>query len=143
MPAIAIDENLEIDAGEISFSFSRSGGPGGQNVNKVATKATLTFDLEASESLSEAQKARLRTNLAMRLTKSGLLRISRQSERSQMANRRAAVEAFALILQEALEVPVHRRPTKTPRRTKERRLSNKKHRSRIKEGRGRRKIVEE
>lgn len=137
MSSIPIDSNLTIDAGELNFSFSRSSGPGGQNVNKVATKATLSFDLVNSRSLTDAQRALLLGRLANRLTKDGVLRISRQGERSQSANRAAALEAFVLIMQEGLDVPAERRKTRVPRGVKERRISNKKHRSGLKVGRGR------
>ena len=137
MPSITIDSQLEIEASELHFSFSRSGGPGGQNVNKVATKATLTFDIAGSPSLDEPQRILLLSRLAHRLTKDGRLQVSRQGERSQSANRRAAFEAFVSLLQDALDIPRDRRPTKPSRGVNERRISNKKHRSRIKESRGR------
>ena len=137
MPSIPIDSGLEIDEADLAYSFSRSSGPGGQNVNKVATKATLSFDLRAARSLSEEQRGFLLRRLAGRLTKDGVLRISRQGERSQSANRAAALAAFIEILQDALDVPAERRRTRPSRGAKERRITNKKRRSRIKESRGR------
>ena len=137
MSSIIIDSDLSIDAGELSVSFSRSGGPGGQNVNKVATKVTLSFDLARSPSVTDDQRALLLSRLATRLTKDGVLRISRQGERSQSANRAAALDAFVAILQEALDVPPERRRTRVPRGVHERRIANKKRRSGLKENRGR------
>ena len=137
MALLSIDENIEIDESELRFSFSRSGGPGGQNVNKVSTKATVSWDIASSPSLDEARRELLLERLAARLTKEGVLNVSRQAERSQSANRKAALDALVKLLQDALDVPPERRPTKPPRAVNERRIANKKHRSRIKETRGR------
>ena len=87
-----IRQDLEIDDSELVFTASRSAGPGGQNVNKVNTRVTLSLDLEASEALNEAQKAKVRERLATRINKSGVLSVSSQKERTQAANRRAATE---------------------------------------------------
>ncbi len=137
MAHIPIDDQTRLDESELRVSFSRSGGPGGQHVNKVATKATVSFDLATSPSFSPDQREILTDRLAHRLTKDGVLSISRQGSRSQGANRKAAVEALISLLQDALDVPAERRPTRPPRSVKERRISNKKHRSRLKEHRGR------
>ena len=79
---------------QLSFSYARSPGPGGQNVNKVNTRATLVFDLEATHSLSDCQKDRIRAKLGGRITKAGRLRVVSFRHRTQAANRRAAVDAF-------------------------------------------------
>ncbi len=135
---VAITDSLEIPDAELSFSASRSAGPGGQNVNKVNTRVTLRFDLEGSEALDTAQKDLLRQRLPNRISKAGILWINAQRERSQAANRRLATERFAEIVRGALEVAPKRRPTRVSRRQKRRRLEDKRHRSRIKRERGRR-----
>ena len=113
---------------EISFATSRSGGPGGQNVNKLETRVTLRFDLTGSPSLSEEQKARLRDRLATRITRSGVLHVTAQKHRTQAANREAAQERFAELLREALREETPRKKTKIPRAVKRRRVEGKRRR---------------
>ncbi len=127
-----IDDRLEIPDDELSFAASRSGGPGGQNVNKVETRMTLLWDLEGSPSLAalgEEERERLRQRLATRLTKAGVLRVTSQRHRSQGANREAAIERFAELLREALRPEVPRKPTKVSKAAKRRRLDEKRRRS--------------
>lgn len=126
---------MVIAADELSFIASRSAGPGGQHVNKVNSRVTLLFDIDASNSLDEEQKARLHEHLATRINKVGLLRVSAQRERSQAMNRQRAVERFADLLRQALEEQAERRASRVPRRSKKRRLQNKRHRSAIKKDR--------
>lgn len=126
---VRITEGLEIPEEELSFATSRSGGPGGQNVNKLETKVTLRFDLAGSASLSEEQKARLRERLATRITREGVLQVSSQRHRTQAANREAAVARFAELVGEALQEEAPRKPTKVPRAVKRRRLDNKRRQS--------------
>jgi ribosome-associated protein len=135
---VAITDDIEIDDDELRFSASRSSGPGGQNVNKVATRVTLRWDLTASEALSAEQKARVRERLATRINKEGVLSVSAQRERRQSANRRLAGERFVELLQQALEVPAERRATRVPQRARRRRLEEKRRRSRLKRQRARR-----
>jgi len=122
---IPIDDNLAIPDDEVSFATSRSGGPGGQNVNKLETRVTLRFDLAGSGALSEEQKARLRERLATRITRDGVLQVTSQRHRSQGANREAAVERFAEILRENLREETPRRKTRPSRAAKARRLDAK------------------
>jgi ribosome-associated protein len=124
-----IADGLEIPDEELDFATSRSGGPGGQNVNKLETKVTLRFDLGSSPSLSEEQKARLRERLATRITKNGVLHISSQRHRTQAANREAAVARFAELVGEGLQEEAPRKPTKVPRAVKRRRLDDKRRQS--------------
>ena len=127
-----IDDRLEIPDDELSFAASRSGGPGGQNVNKVETRMTLLWDLDGSPSLAalgDEERERLRQRLATRLTKAGVLRVTSQRHRTQAANREAALERFAELLREALRPEVPRKPTRVPRAAKRRRLEQKRRHS--------------
>ncbi len=121
-----------IDPGEWTFTFARSDGPGGQNVNKVNTSATLWFDLERSRSLSDEQKARIRAYCRNRIDSMGLLRVVCRRFRTQAANRRGAVERLAELIAAALTPRKRRRPTRPGRAATERRLKAKQLRSRRK-----------
>jgi ribosome-associated protein len=131
-PAIPIRPGLAIPAEEVTFTASRSSGPGGQHVNVTESRVTLWFDLVGSPSLSESQKARLRERLAGRIGKDGRLRISVQSARSQHQNKQAALELFAALLAAALTPRKKRRPTKPTKASQERRLDAKRRRSSLK-----------
>jgi ribosome-associated protein len=133
---LTISENLAIPDEELTFEHSRSSGPGGQNVNKVNTKVTLRFDVAASPSLSDAQRDRILQKLHTRITKDGVLRVTSQRHRTQRANQEAAVERFVELIRGALERRRKRRKTKIPRQAHERRLEEKKRRSRLKRDRG-------
>jgi ribosome-associated protein len=126
---IPIDDNLAIPDEEVTFATSRSGGPGGQNVNKLETRVTLRFDLAGSGALSEEQKARLRERLATRITRDGVLQVTSQRHRTQGANREAAVERFAELLRESLREETPRRKTRPSRAAKARRLDSKRRQS--------------
>ncbi len=134
---IEINDNVRIDESELSFRASRSSGPGGQNVNKLNTRMTLLFDVAGSANLSEDQKRRVRSALSTRIDKQGVLRVVSQRFRSQEGNRQAAIERFVQLVGEALAPQVVRKKTKVPRASRERRLAEKKHRSRIKQQRSR------
>ncbi len=132
---IRINDKLRIGDGEISFTYSRSPGPGGQNVNKTASKATLWFDVANSPSLSADQRRRLRSELATRIGRDGMLRVVSWRNRTQPANRRDALSRFTALLAEALRPRLRRKPTRPSRASRERRLSDKQHRSRLKQRR--------
>ena len=133
--AIEINRKLEIQEYEISYTFSRSSKPGGQNVNKVSTRVTLLFDVEASQSLTDRQRERIGEKLASRIGKDGVLRVVSQKYRTQKANREAALGRLVDLLADALKPRRRRRPTAVPRVVKEGRLEAKRRRSSIKKGR--------
>ncbi|MDH7485674.1 MAG: alternative ribosome rescue aminoacyl-tRNA hydrolase ArfB [Anaerolineae bacterium] len=132
-----ITGQLAIPLAELEFRFSRSGGPGGQHVNRSATRVELRFDVARSPSLSEEQRQRVLERLAGRLDSEGVLRVVAESERSQWRNRQEAVERFRMLLRQALHIPRRRRRTGLPAWAKERRLAEKRRRSEIKRDRRR------
>ncbi len=121
----------------MSFTFSRSGGPGGQNVNKVSTRVTLLFDPDACPSLTERERSTIRRRLAGRLTADGLIRITSSRHRTQLANREATVDRLVELLAEALTPPKPRRATKVPQGERRRRLQDKRARGERRRLRGR------
>ena len=124
-PAILDDLRRRIGDEEVSFTFARSGGPGGQNVNKVNTRATLWFNLAESPSLSAGEKSIIRRKLATRLGHDGQFHVTMSRFRTQAANRAAAIERFFELLAAALTLKPVRKPTKVPRGARVRRLESK------------------
>jgi ribosome-associated protein len=122
---IEIAPDLRLPDDEISYIASRSGGPGGQNVNKLSTRMTLRFDVAGSPSLSAAQRELLTSRLATRISRAGLLQVTAQRHRTQAANREAALERFVELMREALQPEPDRVPTRVPAAVRRRRLSNK------------------
>jgi ribosome-associated protein len=117
---------------ELNFKASRSGGSGGQNVNKVSTKIEITFDIAHSQILTDEQKLILFEKLSSQLTNEGLLQIVSQTERTQLGNKRVAIDKFYKILHKCFIVPKKRKPTKPSKAAKEKRLLTKKKNSEIK-----------
>jgi len=135
---IRITPSLAIRESELVFTFTTSQGPGGQNVNKVATKALLSFDVAQSPSLAEAQRGRILQALGSRINKDGVLQIACSTSRSQESNRRGAIEVFTALMASALRPRKRRRATKPSRSAVERRLASKAVRSARKRERGQR-----
>ena len=134
---IEIMNGLRIPDNELSFVFARSGGPGGQNVNKVSTRVELLFDIGASRALDDAQKNTLRAALRSRTGAGGVLRIRSDASRSQWKNRQDALMKFSHLLARAL-TPVKKRASSRPTRaSRAERLTAKKRTGALKRTRGR------
>lgn len=129
------EPQLIIAESELVFNFVRADGPGGQNVNKVATAVQLRFDVLGSRSLPEEVKTRLTKLAGKRVSQEGILIIEGKRHRTQEANRADALARFYALLQKALEKPKTRKKTKPTRASREERLKDKKHRSDIKKTR--------
>jgi len=134
---ILINDKVQIPESELRFTASRGGGPGGQHVNKVASRVTLYFDVGRSASLDDGDRARIMQALASRLTNDGVLQLSSHASRSQAANRDALVHRFEQLLRGALKRRKKRQKTRPTRGSKERRLEGKKQRAKVKRARGR------
>jgi ribosome-associated protein len=131
-----ITDTISIDEAELSESFVRSSGPGGQNVNKVSSAVQLRFDVRHSQSLPNDVAVRLMRLAGKRLTKEGVIVIIAQSHRAQERNRADARERLFELIRQAAVKPVPRRATKVPKAQKRKRIEGKKHRSTIKRLRG-------
>ena len=130
MDAVRITPHLHIPPSELNFSFDRSPGPGGQNVNKLNTRAELRFNLRASPSLDADQKHRLEMGLGSRLTRDGILIVRSARYRTQGRNKEDCLEKFAVLLAAHLQPPPPaRRPTRPGRAARESRLRGKKEQS--------------
>jgi ribosome-associated protein len=129
---IRITATIAIDEREIAESFIRSSGPGGQNVNKLATAVQLRFDVRHSRFLPDEVRARLEKLAGRRLTRDGVLVITAERHRTQERNRQDARERLVALIRQAAIRPKPRRPTKPTAGSRERRIQTKKRRSRTK-----------
>jgi ribosome-associated protein len=134
---LRITPTISVDDSELEESFIASAGPGGQNVNKVATAVQLRFDVVRSPSLPDAVRLRLIALSGTRLTKDGVLVITGRQYRTQDRNRADVRTRLIELIREAAVIPKKRRPTKPTRASKERRLEGKKRNASLKKARGR------
>lgn len=134
---VQILRSLSLPDRDLAWSFVRGSGPGGQNVNKVATTAQLRFDLAGTGALDPAVKERLRSLAGRRVSEDGALIIVARNHRTQEANRREALERLSDLVRRALVAPKARKATRPSRASKERRLQTKTQRQGTKRLRGR------
>ena len=133
---LRVNPGLVLPADELRIEFARSGGPGGQNVNKVETKVILRFSIPGSRALEERQKERLRTALSSRITLAGEIVVRADRFRDRARNVEDARERLAALLAKALILPKIRRPSRPSRGSVARRLDSKRKRSITKRERG-------
>lgn len=135
MKGLEIHDQLSIPVRDLSWSAARSSGPGGQNVNKVATKVILRFDLDGTAALTQAQKRRLRKLAGRRLDAQGGILVSAQAERSQSQNLEHARANLRRLILKSLVVPKRRVATKPSKSQRRRRLQDKRRQSEKKQDR--------
>jgi ribosome-associated protein len=129
---IRVTDHISIDEREIEESFVRASGPGGQNVNKLATAVQLRFDVRGSPSLPAEVRARLERLAGTRMTRAGVLIIIAQRHRTQARNREDALERLVELVSRAAVAPRLRRPTRPTAAARRRRVEAKKHRAGVK-----------
>ncbi len=133
---LEVNDSLWIPRAELAYRASRSGGPGGQHVNTSSTRVEVTWDVGASPSLNEEQRARLREKLANRISGEGVLQLAASDHRSQHQNKEAVTGRLVELVRQALVIPRARRKTRPTRASREARLHAKKRRSETKRLRG-------
>jgi ribosome-associated protein len=129
---LAVNDSVRIPRAELTYRATRSGGPGGQHVNTSSTRVELAWDVDASPSVGDEERARIREKLANRISGEGLLLLSASEHRSQNRNKEAVTERFVELVRQALVVPAKRKKTRPSRAAREARLHAKKHRSEVK-----------
>ncbi len=134
---------IQIPQDSLLFKYSRSAGPGGQNVNKVNTKVTVFFDVANCRLFSDGEKKRILARLATRANKDGVVRVVSQKFRTQRANRVAVVERLQRLLTEALKTKPIRRKTIVPEHIKKKRLEEKRRHSLLKRQRAKKLLAED
>jgi ribosome-associated protein len=138
MEDIVVTPRVTIPGDELAITFSRSGGPGGQNVNKVSSKVELRWNPSTSAALSADERSWLIDRLRSRLTTDGTLIVTSTATRDQLKNRDDATSKLALIVRAALDRPKPRKPTRPSRAAKRRRVADKRHKAELKRNRGHR-----
>lgn len=133
--AVELGPGVWVDPGDLGYVFARSGGPGGQAVNKVSTKAQLRVRVSAIRGLSDVARARLRRLAGRRLTEADELLVQADTHRSQMDNRLACLDRLRELVQRALTVPKPRKKTRPSRAARQKRLDQKKRRGEVKKRR--------
>ncbi|HEX6367371.1 MAG TPA: alternative ribosome rescue aminoacyl-tRNA hydrolase ArfB [Longimicrobium sp.] len=133
---LQINDSLWIPRAELTYRATRSGGPGGQHVNTSSSRVELAWDVGASPSLTDEQRARIQDKLANRINSEGVLLMSSSEQRSQHQNRESVTARFAELVAQALIIPKKRIKTRPSRASKEARLDEKKKRSEVKKMRG-------
>jgi ribosome-associated protein len=132
---LTVSDRVAIPEHELAERFVRAPGPGGQNVNKVATAVELRFDIKGSQALPEPVRARLLARRDRRITLEGVLVLAAHRHRTQDRNREDARESLVELVRSALHAPKKRVATKPTRASKERRLAGKQHRAKVKHAR--------
>ena len=135
MPDVRVSDRVTIPADELAVAFARSGGPGGQNVQKVSSKVELRWTPGATRALEADERAFLVSRLAPRLTTNGELIVVSQLTRDQIVNRADAEDKLAAIVRAALHRDKPRKPTKPSKGAKRRRVADKRHKAEIKKNR--------
>jgi ribosome-associated protein len=130
--SIQLRRGVSVPEAELEVRVSRSSGPGGQGVNTTDSKVELRWPVDETSALTDAQRARVRSRLANRITDDGVLILRSSEHRSQHRNREAVIARFRALVGEALEPPKSRKPTRRTKGSKERRLRAKKHRGELK-----------
>lgn len=136
MMALVINDKVQVPLSELVYTASRSSGPGGQHVNTTDSRIQVRWNVLETAALTETERARVRNKLASRLTESGDLILASDTHRSQRRNREEVTERLAAMLREALIPPKPRKKTKPTRASRERRLDEKRKKSRTKKDRG-------
>jgi ribosome-associated protein len=132
MNSLVVRPGLTIPLNELEFVTSRSGGPGGQNVNKLETRVEVRFNIVLSQSLTDGQRSLILEKLGNRIDRNGVLRVVSQESRSQWKNKQAVLDRLALLLRSALQPAKKRKPSSIPPAARQKRLDAKRKRSETK-----------
>jgi ribosome-associated protein len=133
--ALAVNDSVRVPRAELTYRATRSGGPGGQHVNTSSTRVELAWDVGASPSVSDEERALIREKLSNRISGEGVLLLAASDHRSQNQNKEAVTERFVELVRQALVVPKKRKKTRPGKAAREARLRAKKHRSEVKRSR--------
>jgi ribosome-associated protein len=132
---LEVNDSVRVPRAELTYRATRSGGPGGQHVNTSSTRVELAWDVDASPSVSDEERARIREKLSNRISGEGVLLLAASDHRSQNRNKEAVTERFVELLRQALVVQAKRKKTRPSKAAREARLRAKKHRSEVKRSR--------